>query len=184
MLANTASCSRGKAVLISVYVERPHKRRLSFHKPRHSYHNILLPQPFYKHGETRNGYSKKAQLLLYIQKKRETSRRAGASNPTSSNSQPPRTHTQVVAAKIKPKHSSSPSCLGRWKWRLQVPGFFQSIFRLKKKPNSGISRSTGEKIKVMVKRIQVQKSISKMFASLRGQVAFARNFPVPRKQDI
>ncbi|KAL9668103.1 hypothetical protein QQ045_002478 [Rhodiola kirilowii] len=93
-----------KMVLITIYVERTHKRRSSFHKPRHSYHAISVPQPYNgcKHEGTCTGYSKKAQLLLYTQQKRETSRqqtstfRPSVVNLVSSNtSNQPRTPTQV-----------------------------------------------------------------------------------------
>uniref|UniRef100_A0A7N0VFM6 Uncharacterized protein n=1 Tax=Kalanchoe fedtschenkoi TaxID=63787 RepID=A0A7N0VFM6_KALFE len=142
-------CGGGKGVLISVYVERTRDRRLSFHKPRQ------LPQPVNRraHGETLTGYSysKKAQLLLYVQQKRESSRLAGASVPALT-SQRPQTPTQVVAVKNKLKPNSTSSCFGSWKRKLPVPCFFQPIiFHLKKKRNR-VCGSTGKKIKLWSKK--------------------------------
>ncbi|KAA8525980.1 hypothetical protein F0562_007920 [Nyssa sinensis] len=169
MQTRMATCCKEKAVLVAVYVERPRKRRVSSNH----YHHLHLHQP--KHGVNGGGYNRRAELLDYSHRLRESAR-SGASlpshpKPVSSNQQP---LIQIFAAESKPKHAKVPSCLGKWK--LMIPSFFGAMTisqakkerKKKKKKNSG---SNTIKMKAaIIKSYQVQKKrgfISKLLATLQ-----------------
>ncbi|CAK7356264.1 unnamed protein product [Dovyalis caffra] len=94
-----AKLRKEKAVLVHVYVERPRKRRSSsssssnshHHHHHHHYVHHIIKQELtpHKNGDSGKGYSRRAELLHYSQRLRESARSATSSplvpKPVSSN---------------------------------------------------------------------------------------------------
>lgn len=84
-----AKLCKEKVVLVSVYVERPRKRRVSSnnrHHHHHQYvhHSIKQEVTLNKHGDVAGkGYNRRAELLLYSQRLRQS-----GPSPESSPSEP------------------------------------------------------------------------------------------------
>ncbi|XP_073047058.1 uncharacterized protein [Primulina eburnea] len=141
------TCCREKAVLVTVYVEKPRLRSRSSenglsssHRHHHHiYHDIS------KHDKRGRGYNRRAELLEY-------SRQLRATSVVASNSKAPPT-SEVLPAKRKPKRATSPSCLG--KWDSLIPSFFKTTMNPKGKKKSSVFTTT--KMEALVKCLQEQK---------------------------
>ncbi|KAJ6714920.1 hypothetical protein OIU85_026427 [Salix viminalis] len=118
-----AKLCRGEAVIVSVYAERPGKRRVSssssnshrhrrHHHHHHVHHVIKQEVNLNKNGDSGKGYSRRAELLHYSQRLRESALSATSAplvpKPVSSNHHHQPT-TNIVAAPSKPRFSRSTS---------------------------------------------------------------------------
>ncbi|KAJ0104681.1 hypothetical protein Patl1_18358 [Pistacia atlantica] len=180
-----AKFCREKAVLITVYVEKPRRRRVLSNQHHHHHHHHYL-----HHINNREvirgsgkGYNRKAELLRYSQSLRESVRPAASSSssssttlllpkPTSPKNQQPTTKTVAVLHR-KPSYSRTPTCLGNWK--LLVPSFIWSLTspkarKARKKQKHGGSTTTN-KMKALMKSLEIQKKkrfiIPKLFSAFR-----------------
>ncbi|KAK2970369.1 hypothetical protein RJ640_012949, partial [Escallonia rubra] len=173
-----ATCCREKSVLVAVYVERPRKKGLSSSKNNqqhhhHHHHHLHLHQA--KLGaNSGKGYNRRAELLNYSRRLRESARSAPASpqhpKPISSSNQQPITQMTTIRSK-KQKHArTSPACLDNWK--IMIPGFLRSQARKesKKKKEKSHDESASKKAKAIMKSFQVKKKggfISKLLATIQ-----------------
>ncbi|KAL9368872.1 hypothetical protein Peur_040071 [Populus x canadensis] len=162
-----AKLCRGKAVIVSVYEERPGKRRVSSSSNSHHHHYVhhVIKQEvtLHKNGDSRKGYSRRAELLHYSRRLRESALSATSSpsvpKPISSNKHHHQPTTNIVAAPSKPRfsRSTSPTCLGNWK--ILIPNICRSLTSIqakqkKKKKHSG---STSNAMITVMKSLEVQK---------------------------
>ncbi|XP_012070143.2 lysine-specific demethylase 7B-like [Jatropha curcas] len=170
-----------KAVLVSVYEEKPTKRKLPsnnhhhhHHHHRHYYYVHHSIKQDNKHGETAvKGYNRRAELLLYSQHLRQSVRSAESpqlnSKPISSNIQQP-TGNAVAVQRKEEDNRSTPSCLGTWKvLKLKFCRSLVSVQIKKgtKKKNTGSARNV---TKAFMKNIELQKKkgfISKLLQKHR-----------------
>lgn len=148
-----ATCCTDKRVLVTVYVEKPRRSVSNHHRTIKK--DVLIQ---HKHGGAGKSYSRRAELLQYSQRLRESARvRVRSSpplqtNPVSSNHHQP--SNKIMAVKRKPKYSETPGCFG--KWGIMLPSFLRST------PTSSNNKK--------MKRLQMQKNwrliLSKPFAML------------------
>ncbi|KAJ9173311.1 hypothetical protein P3X46_016462 [Hevea brasiliensis] len=159
-----------KAVLVSVYEEKPTKRRVSstnhrhhHYHPHHRYVHHSIQQERDDDSPTGKGYNRRAELLLYSQRLRHSVRPAESSHlldpkSTSSTSNILQSAVNAVAVKRKPKDKRTPNCLGNWK--ILSLKFCRSLTSVqvkkenKKKKHTG---STSNAMKVVMKSLEVQK---------------------------
>ncbi|KAF9689747.1 hypothetical protein SADUNF_Sadunf01G0124400 [Salix dunnii] len=126
----------GEAVIVSVYEERPGKRRvLSSLPPPNSHHHhyvhhvIKQEVTLNKNGDSGKGYSRRAELLHYSQRLRD---------------------------KPRFSRSTSPACLNSWK--ILIPNICRSLTSIqakqkKKKKHTG---STSNGMKAVMKTLEGQ----------------------------
>ncbi|XVF13486.1 hypothetical protein REPUB_Repub08aG0211800 [Reevesia pubescens] len=150
----TATCSKEKAVLVTVYVEKQRRRAPSNH---HYQLHHTIKQAAGK------GYNRRAELLHYSQRLRDSARSAASthlqSKPVSSNDQQPSNET--ITVERKPKYSKTPACFDRW--GILIPSFLRSLMTLqpkktgKQKKNVESTSSNNMKVKAVMKSLQMQK---------------------------
>ncbi|XP_062146058.1 uncharacterized protein LOC133854046 [Alnus glutinosa] len=165
-----ATCCKEKAVLVTVYVERPRiKRKVSQnHHHHHHHHHHHLRQTIkrelilHNQGPSGKGYDRRAQLLQYSQHLRESARsetrppQPSPLKPTSSSNQKPT--SEIVAVQTQSKRPGTPACRGSRK--ILIPNFFRSLTsskakkeRKKKKQSGSISNT----IKPATKSLEMPK---------------------------
>ncbi|XP_039166931.1 SKI/DACH domain-containing protein 1-like [Eucalyptus grandis] len=193
MPTKMASCCKEKAVLISVYVEKPQRRKISLpdpsHRPHHHrhhyrHHHLHLHHP---NGERQiqshstfsgKGYNRRAELLHYSQHLRESAQPAAESTsllpaPISTNNH--RISDKTVTVQRKRKVEMAPFCLGNYK--TSIKRFLQSLksFQAKKdskKRKKNSRGSTGNKGQSVTKSLEVPKKWAfwaNMLSALRKQ---------------
>ncbi|XP_056174411.1 uncharacterized protein LOC130140071 [Syzygium oleosum] len=184
-----ASCSKDKAVLISVYVEKPQRRKLSSpnpsHRPHHHRHHYHHHHHHHLHrpNEERQiqskgtfsgkGYNRRAELLHYCQHLRKSAHPAAESTsllpaPISTNNY--RISDKTVAVQRKQKLETAPACLGNYK--ITITRFLRSLtsFQAKKdrkKRKKDTGGSTGNKEQAEMKSLEVKSSCF-LVSSVRG----------------
>ncbi|KAJ6308579.1 hypothetical protein OIU76_018210 [Salix suchowensis] len=174
-----AKLCRGEAVIVSVYAERPGKSRVSpsssnshHHHHHHVHHFIKQEVNLNKNGDSGKGYSRRAELLHYSQRLRESALSATSAplvpKPVSSNHHHQPT-TNIVAAPSKPgfSRSTSPACLGNWK--ILIPNICRSLTSIqakqkKKKKHTG---STSNAMKAVMKTLEKKGFILKLLSKLQ-----------------
>ncbi|OAY60134.1 hypothetical protein MANES_01G088600v8 [Manihot esculenta] len=141
-----------KAVLISVYEEKPTKTKDHRHKHHHHHHYVYHSIQQDKGGDqpTGKGYNRRAELLLYSQRLRLSVRPAESSHlldpkPVSSNIQQPA--VKAVAVQRKPKDKRTPHCLGNWK--ILSLKFCRSMTSVQAKKEKRKKKQTGPKSNAM-----------------------------------
>ncbi|KAJ8622391.1 hypothetical protein MRB53_030920 [Persea americana] len=170
-------CCGEKAVLVSVYVERPRRElKTNPSRKRHQHH---VRGRVITGGKVGGGYDRRAHLLHYSQQLREAARVQSPSS-TPSNQSPldspnnPQHVTIVPQGQInlvQRKRRSSrtpPSCMGDCKALL--PKFLRPSVGIEKKEKSG--RSTMTKIVATMKNLKVKKKWGYL----------VKFFSVPRKR--
>ncbi|EEF37972.1 uncharacterized protein LOC8283230 isoform X1 [Ricinus communis] len=181
-----AKLCKKKVVVISVYVEKPTKRKVTSKSHRHHHHhhhchyynhqNIKQEVTANKYGDSINagkGFSRRAQLLLYSQRLRESAdhRPVESSHldpipkPISSNVMQPTENIAVVQR--KPKYDNTPACLGKWK--ISKFKFCRSLTRVQIK-NDKKTKHSGSTSNAVMNNLKVQKKrgfISKFLAVLQ-----------------
>ncbi|KAG4188431.1 hypothetical protein ERO13_A08G163200v2 [Gossypium hirsutum] len=143
MPTKTATYCEQKAVFVTVYII-----------------NQELIQ--HKHGGAGKGYNRRAELLHYSRRLRESARssasRALQSKPVSSIDQQQPPSKKIRAVQRKATYSRTPACFD--KWGILVPSFLKSLKSLlqsKKTENKRKNRSTSNnKIKAVMKSLQSQ----------------------------
>ncbi|GMY29899.1 Protein lingerer like [Fagus crenata] len=129
-----ATCCKEKAVLVTVYVERPKKRKVSTNHHHHYLHRTTKQEVTqFSPCASGKGYDRRAQLLQYSQHLRESSRSATITplplkSSSSINKQPT---TQITAVQRKQKDDRAPACLGSWK--ISIQNFFRSLTSIQAK---------------------------------------------------
>ncbi|KAK4557706.1 hypothetical protein RGQ29_007462 [Quercus rubra] len=114
-----ATCRKEKAVLVTVYVERPRKKASTNHHHHHHHHHYLhhttkreVTQVNHGASGPGKGYDRRAQLLQYSKRLRESSRSATITplplEPTSSSNHNQQPSTQL-GKREKKKHRGSKS---------------------------------------------------------------------------
>ncbi|KAL4602314.1 hypothetical protein ACB092_10G044200 [Castanea dentata] len=149
-----ATRCKEKAVLVTVYVERPRKRKVSTNHRQHHHHNHYLHHTTKRgvtqvnhgaHGPGNKGYDRRAQLLQYSKHLRESSQSATTTplplRPTSSSNQQP--STQIAAFQRKRKQDRAPACLGIWK--ILLPNFFRYLIFSKARKERKKKKHRGSK---------------------------------------
>ncbi|XWS49175.1 hypothetical protein CRYUN_Cryun13aG0141300 [Craigia yunnanensis] len=174
MPTKRATCCKDKAVLITVYVEKPRMRASSNHQNHHHHqhylhHTIKKELIQHKHGGADRGYNRRAELLHYSQRLRESARSSSStplqSKPVSSNDQQP--SNKIITVQRKPKYSKTPACFDNW--GILIPGFLRSLTNLQakktgKKNNGGSTSSNNNKMKVVMKSLQMQRNWRLIFS--------------------
>ncbi|XP_022718384.1 uncharacterized protein LOC111276796 isoform X2 [Durio zibethinus] len=173
MPTKMATCC--KAVLVTVYVEKPRMRAFSkqSHHHRHHYLHHTIQKEIIQHkhgGAAGKGYNRKAELLHYSQRLRESARSASStpfqSNPVSSNDQQP--SNQIISVQRKPKYSKTPTCFDNW--GILIPSFLRCLTNHqakkpgKKMKNGGSTSSNNKKMKAVMKGLQMQKNWRLIFS--------------------
>ncbi|KAB2070714.1 hypothetical protein ES319_A08G173600v1 [Gossypium barbadense] len=165
MPTKTATYCEQKAVFVTVYVEKPRRRASLKHS--HSIHQIINQELIqHKHGGAGKGYNRRAELLHYSRRLRESARssasRALQSKPVSSIDQQQPPSKKIRAVQRKATYSRTPACFD--KWGILVPSFLKSLKSLlqsKKTENKRKNRSTSNnKIKAVMKSLQVMCKIT------------------------
>ncbi|TYI15524.1 hypothetical protein ES332_A08G191900v1 [Gossypium tomentosum] len=132
-------------------------------KHSHSIHQIINQELIqHKHGGAGKGYNRRAELLHYSRRLRESARssasRALQSKPVSSIDQQQPPSKKIRAVQRKATYSRTPACFD--KWGILVPSFLKSLKSLlqsKKTENKRKNRSTSNnKIKAVMKSLQSQ----------------------------
>ncbi|KAM3686872.1 hypothetical protein ACJW30_10G034700 [Castanea mollissima] len=136
----SATRCKEKAVLVTVYVERPRKKKVSTNHHQHHHHNHYLHQ---KRGNPSQPW--RAQLLQYSKHLRESSQSVTTTplplRPTSSSNQQP--STQIAAFQRKRKQDRAPACLGIWK--ILLPNFFRYLICSKARKERKKKKHRGSK---------------------------------------
>ncbi|XWS38656.1 hypothetical protein CRYUN_Cryun19dG0149600 [Craigia yunnanensis] len=156
MPTKMATCCKEKAVLVTVYREKPRKRTSSNHQHRHYLHHTIK--------QAGKGYNRRAELLHYSQRLRESAGSAAStplqSKPVSSIDQQP--SNKIITVQRKPKYSKTSACFDNW--GILIPSFLRSLKNLQaKKPgnknkNGGsTSSNNNNKMKAVMKSLQMQK---------------------------
>ncbi|XP_077234316.1 uncharacterized protein LOC143876499 [Tasmannia lanceolata] len=174
-----AVCCGEKAVLVTVYVEKPRRQRHvspNRHRHHHHHHHHRYHRLKQKETHSRGGgaYDRRADLLLYSQHLRETARSESVANtpvhPPLSAPNNPQHITRAISVHRKRKYS--PTCLGDWK-KVLLPSFIRSLghFQRKKekKKTKKQSGSVANKMNALVKSFDVKKKwgfVSKLFSTL------------------
>ncbi|KAJ1415054.1 hypothetical protein SESBI_18416 [Sesbania bispinosa] len=120
-----------KAVVVSVYVEKPREKRpSSIQLHNHHYHVHHTDRKEVIPGSASKGYDRRSGLLKYSHFLRESAKGA-SSTPlltkcSTNNFQPP---IQMVPLR-KPKNAERPASLGNWK--LLIPSFLRSWLNAQK----------------------------------------------------
>ncbi|XP_004300326.1 PREDICTED: protein hunchback-like isoform X2 [Fragaria vesca subsp. vesca] len=170
-------CWKDKPVLLSVYVERPKRRPASLthrhhhhhHHHHHHYvhHTIKREAISHRDGAAGKGYttSRRAELLQYSQRLRQSARRAPESSspstpyvPNPNHTSNPQPQAEIVTVPKKPKNSKAPTCFGNCK----VPTIFGPLltsFQAKQERKTRKKRggNSSNKIKAAIKTLKVQK---------------------------
>ncbi|KAI4303283.1 hypothetical protein MLD38_038932 [Melastoma candidum] len=146
---------RQKAVLVLVYEEMPRGcRRINHHGPPSKNWAVLHR----RRSHSGKGYSRKAELLKYSQRLRESAR-SGTPTPL-----PPNNHQstdkvinkkKAVALHEKQKHKQNPACF--WGW---FPGFSGSSTKEYRKKRTRSRSSSGTKMSQVMKSMGVNKKRS------------------------
>ncbi|KAG4134882.1 hypothetical protein ERO13_D08G183000v2 [Gossypium hirsutum] len=161
MPTKTATYYEQKAVFVTVYVEKPRRRASLKHIP--SLHQIINQELIqHNHGGAGKGYNRRAELLHYSRRLRESARssasRALQSKPVSSIDQQQPHSKKIRAVQRKATYSRTPACFD--KWGILVPSVFRSLKNLlqsKKTENKRKDGSTSNnKIKAVMKSLQSQ----------------------------
>ncbi|XP_050228596.1 uncharacterized protein LOC126677838 isoform X2 [Mercurialis annua] len=157
-----------KAVVVSVYEEKPTKRKLvdssknQHHHHHHHHHHYFVVQGGHRGGGDRT--NRRAQLLLYSQSLRESvhnhppqsSHLHPIPKPLSSDILQP---TQNVGAvQRKKKHDKTPTCLGNWKFlNLKLCRLLTDVQIKKDKKKRQHSVTPSNAMKAVMKTLEVQK---------------------------
>ncbi|KAF8032729.1 hypothetical protein BT93_D1596 [Corymbia citriodora subsp. variegata] len=174
MPTKMASCCKEKAVLISVYVEKPQRRKLSSPNPsrcphhhrcchhhRHHHHRHHHLHPHHPNEERQiqsegtifgEGYNRRAELLHYSRYLRESSKPATES--TSLLPAPVSTNNHQISDKRKRKVEMAPSCLGNYKTSIKRFLLPLTSFQAKKdskKRKKNTRGSTGNTMQTVMK---------------------------------
>ncbi|XP_021284039.1 uncharacterized protein LOC110416346 [Herrania umbratica] len=165
MPTKMATRCKDMAVLVTVYVEKPRRRVSSnnqHHRQRHYLHHTIKQEQI-KHGGTGKVYNRRAELLHYSQRLRESARSAAStpsqSKPVSTNDQ--QASNKIVAVQSKPKYSKTPACFDNW--GILIPSFLRSLTTLrakktgKKKQHVGSTSSNSSMMKAAMTSLQMQK---------------------------
>ncbi|KAI4327193.1 hypothetical protein L6164_019683 [Bauhinia variegata] len=174
MPTQNVTCCKDKVVLVRVYVEKPRKKRESSNH-HHHHHHYHFHQTFRREvvqGTAGKGYDRKAELLRYSQRLRQSARSA-PSIPLLSNKQIPNNNRQlikIVPSQRKPKTSEKPSCFGNWK--LTIPSFLRSLTSTKSKKKRKRSGLSSSQTRNVIKKLESQMkrksaSISKFLSTTR-----------------
>nr|KJB22011.1 hypothetical protein B456_004G192100 [Gossypium raimondii] len=152
MPTKTATFYEQKAVFVTVYVEKPRRRASLKHSP--SLHQIINQELIqHNHGGAGKGYNRRAELLHYSRRLRES---AQSSASRALQSKP------IRAVQRKATYSRTPACFD--KWGILVPSVFRSLKNLlqsKKTENKRKDGSTSNnKIKAVMKSLQVMCKIT------------------------
>ncbi|GLT91141.1 hypothetical protein SLE2022_090440 [Rubroshorea leprosula] len=115
-----------KAVLVTVYVEKP-RRRILHHHLHHTIRKEVIQQ---ERGVTGEGCNRRAELLHYCQRLRLSAPQLPPPASTSSQSKPDSsTHQQPsnknATVQRTTKHSRTPAWLR--KWIILIPSFLRSL---------------------------------------------------------
>ncbi|XP_039028730.1 uncharacterized protein LOC120162692 [Hibiscus syriacus] len=148
-------CER-KTVFVTVCVEKP-RRRAPY---RYVHHTIMKQQLIQqKLGGADKGYDRRAQLLLYSRRLRESARsstfKALQSKPVSSTDHQ-KPSNKIVGVQRKVTHCRTPGCFD--KWRVMVPCCLTNLQAKKSGKNrKDESKTSNTMIKAIMKSLQVQK---------------------------
>ncbi|CBI40926.3 unnamed protein product, partial [Vitis vinifera] len=169
MVTKKATSCKDKAVLVTLYVEKPRKRINHHHHHHHHhllYHTIKGEGFQQNYGADGRGYSRRALLLHYSQSLRESAQSAASAslNPKAISSKDQQPINKIAAGQSKPKHEKVPACLGDWK--LSIASLVRSFTSVqakktsnkkkKKKKDNGSSRAN---IAAVMKNLKVQKKL-------------------------
>ncbi|KAJ4712628.1 cyclin-T1-like [Melia azedarach] len=174
-----AKFCREKGVLITMYEEKPRRRRVPPNQHQHHHHYLHHHHHHYHYLHNASAsagkeYNRRAELLRYSERLRETARSAPSTpllqpKPAPPNNQQPATKT--IEALRRQSSARTPNCLGNCK--ILIPCFIRPLTspqgkreRKKKKQSS----STSNKVKAFIKSFQVQKKrgfIPKLLSTLR-----------------
>ncbi|XP_050377944.1 uncharacterized protein LOC126795157 [Argentina anserina] len=175
---------KDKPVLVSVYVEMPKRRPppLTHHHHHYHVHHTVEREAVSPRGSADGkGYttSRRAELLQYSQRLRQSARTAPASLspstpilPDSNHTSNPQPHAQIVTFPTKPKNPKAPTCFGN----CRSPTIFGPLtsFHAKKERKTRKKRAynASKKIKAAIKTLKVQKQ----------QAFFCKLFPSSAKR--
>ncbi|XVE57551.1 hypothetical protein DITRI_Ditri04bG0099500 [Diplodiscus trichospermus] len=153
MPTKMATCCKDKEVVITVYVEKP-RTRASLNHHHYLHQTIKKLHIQHMHGK---GYNRRAELLHYSRRLRESARSASSaplqSKPVSSNDQQP--SNKIIAVQRKPKYPKAPACFDNW--GTLIPSFLRSLTNLKAK-KTGEKKKNGGSTSSNYKKIQMQKN--------------------------
>ncbi|KAK8510827.1 hypothetical protein V6N13_097607 [Hibiscus sabdariffa] len=162
MPTKQATCRERKTVLVTVYVEKPRR------KHQHYLHHTIIKQELIqqKLGGAGKGYNRRAQLLHYSQRLRESARSStfkALQSKSDSDQQKPSNkdicNPRVVGVQGKATYSRRAGCFD--KWRIVVPRFMRCLtnFQAKKKEDAA-SKTSNNMMKAAMKSLQVHKKWS------------------------
>ncbi|KAK6262813.1 hypothetical protein QUC31_008629 [Theobroma cacao] len=166
MATKMATRCQDMAVLVTVYAEKPRRSVSSNHQHNRQHHYLhhTIKQELIKHGGAGKGYNRRAELLHYSQRLRESARSAAStalqSKPVSSNDQ--QASNKIVAVQRKPKCSRTPACFDNW--GILIPRFLRSLTTLqakktgKKKQHCRSTAKNSSMMRAAMKSLQMQKT--------------------------
>ncbi|KAL4340826.1 hypothetical protein GQ457_08G025940 [Hibiscus cannabinus] len=169
MPTKQATCRERKTVLVTIYVEKPRR------KHQHYLHHTIIKQELIqqKLGGAGKGYNRRAQLLHYSRRLRESARSSTfkalqSKSDSSTDQQKPSNkdicNPRVVGVQGKATYSRRAGCFD--KWRIVVPSFMRCLtnFQAKKTGNSrkeeAASKTSNNMIKAAMKSLQLHKKWS------------------------
>ncbi|KAK8650253.1 hypothetical protein V6N13_139899 [Hibiscus sabdariffa] len=173
MPTKQATCRERKTVLVTVYVEKPRRRASSKHQ--HYLHHTIIKQELIqqKLGGAGKGYNRRAQLLHYSRRLRESARSSTfkalqSKSDFSTDQQKPSNKdifnpSRIEGVQRKATYSRTAGCFD--KWRMVVPSFMRCLtnFHAKKsgkKKEDAPSKTSNNMIKAAMKSLQVHKKWS------------------------